>query len=316
MSLFIIVPVAIIVYAVGLVAFILWIVSVVSEDARRELTNFLNFIKLRDSAAAYTLLTPELQDKSGLATFERNFVNGLAPELSNYAGLSYNRVKMQGSQARLGGTLKGSGQPYSVHLVKRDNIWRIASFSIGNFTSDNLVSGQGVEGVRNLQDAPNNALPLQQYSPPSASATKRTNSKSIKLFVIVPLILIVYAGGLLGFILWIVGLASEDAYKEFDNFVNATKQRDTVAAYALLTPELQSTYAMVTFESEFVNQLAPELSNYAGLDGNSTSVRNSVARLSGTLKGSGQAYSVRLINRDNKWKITGFSIGRFRAGTT
>jgi hypothetical protein len=314
MLLFIVVPVAIILYVGGLVAFIIWIVGIASEDARQQFDSFLNAAKQRDSITAYNLLTSELQSAFSWAHFEYLFLNRIAPQLSNYIGLSYNGVKMRGSQALLRGKLKGSGQPFSVQLIKSNKTWKIAAFTIGDYIVNTNLQGTRLDAANptvKLKDTPDNPPPLLTTAPPK----KMSNSKAIKLFIVVPLIVIVYVTGLLTFILWIVGLASEDAYREFDNFVNATKQRDTVAAYALLTPELQSTYTIATFETEFVNQIAPELSNYAGLNANSTSVRNSVARLSGTFKGSGQAYSVRLINRDNKWKIVGFSIGRFRAGS-
>jgi hypothetical protein len=161
--------------------------------------------------------------------------------------------------------------------------------------------------------------PPPGYIPPPPGYTpvppKKRSAGFWLLIIGLPLIAIAACIVFVGAIIGIVAVASDEARREFESFLNFTKQRDSGAAYANLASELQSEYSLSSFDTGFVAVIAPELRNYSGVNYNSISVRNSTARLSGTLQGSGHDFVVQMESRNGRWIITGFNIGRFRAGS-
>jgi hypothetical protein len=162
-------------------------------------------------------------------------------------------------------------------------------------------------------------VPPPGYIPPppgySSVPPKKRGMGFWLLIIGLPLVAIAACILFVTAIVGIVAVASDAPRKEFESFLNFTKQRDSAAAYAILSPQLQSEYSLASFDTGFVARIAPELSNYSGLNYNSLSIRNSTAQLSGTLQGSGQEFVVQMTEIGGKWKITGFSVGRFRAGS-
>jgi hypothetical protein len=116
------------------------------NDVKTTFENFVVLSKEQRSAEAFALLTPDVQNRSSLATFEEKFAPLIAKELKNYEGIDWGRINIRTTAegrryADLRGNFKGSRLAITVrmHDDMEGRLWFIEMFTFGRFSPSNFA---------------------------------------------------------------------------------------------------------------------------------------------------------------------------------
>jgi hypothetical protein len=115
------------------------------NDVKTTFENFVVLSKEQRSAEAFALLTPDVQNRSSLATFEEKFAPLIAKELKNYEGIDWGRINIRTTAegrryADLRGNFKGSRLAITVRMYDdMEGRWLIEMFTFGRFSPSNFA---------------------------------------------------------------------------------------------------------------------------------------------------------------------------------
>ncbi len=147
-------------------------------------------------------------------------------------------------------------------------------------------------------------------TPPVYGQPKKSNAGCIIGFAIGLLVLIAAIGGFVAFILKATAPPRDASHA----FLGKVRKGEWDAAYRDTSKEYQKTVSREAFEKQLESDL-PGVKGSTDATFNSTSITNSQACLSGTLKlaSGSEDIHVRLVEEDGGWKIAAISRG-FVAG--
>jgi hypothetical protein len=118
----------------------IWFLLTTTEPPKKAFAQFVTYSKEGQSAAAYAMLSSQLQRRFGsVATFEEVFITQTKPELRNYKGLDARKTNMVYSDTRMTGRLSGTRLDFRVEMDVINGEWKIKAFRIGNYQAGNFV---------------------------------------------------------------------------------------------------------------------------------------------------------------------------------
>lgn len=118
----------------------IWFLLTSTEQPKKAFAQFVTYSKEGQSAAAYAMLSTQLQSRFGsVAKFEQAFITQAKSELRNYNGLHARTTNMVYSDTRMVGRLSGTKLDFRVEMDVINGEWKIMAFRIGNYQAGNFV---------------------------------------------------------------------------------------------------------------------------------------------------------------------------------